>query len=244
MRRSESFRSGRIGQRENNRTPIGQINATLQGPVTEILMVNIPAFANRTRDQVYELVMNSPEIGDACFKLFRSKPELFAEVLKGPDGTPVANDGGLLSCGRTVAQVIALIVKNMTRRYFRNKLDGGSPAAKRTPPSWTERLLELAGLPATRRPQPRSTTQSAGDRLYRAIRDYLVYEWQVRLIPKYSTLTVSFVTANGPQLLTLREPEEIDALMTAKEVKDKPKSSGIVGDFVPNFIFPPDGKRP
>jgi hypothetical protein len=207
-------------------------------------MGNIPAFARMTSGQVYELVMNSPEIGDACFKLFRSKPELFMDVLKGPDGTPVANDGGLLSCGRTVAQVITLIVKNMTRRYFRDKLDGGSPPAKKPPPSGMERLLKLAGLAVSPRPQPHIATQSAGDRLYRSIRDYLVYEWQVRLIPKYSTLTVSFVTANGPQLLALREPEEIDALMTAKELKERPKSSGIVGDFVPNFVFPPNASRP
>ncbi len=241
------FRTESAGMDAMDGPPIAKINAVVQGPLIDVLIGNVPAFANLSRDRAYDLVMKTPEVADGCFKLFRSRPELFANVLKGPDGRPIATDDDMLSCGRTLAQVISLIVKNMARRYFRNKLDGGVARDKK-PQSPIDKVRELVGLSTPPQVKTLPAAPSAAESLYRAMRNYLLYEWQVRLIPKYSTLSVAFVTAAGPQLMSLREPDEIDALMTARQAKEKPKSSGIVGDFVPSVpgvptFYPAPGER-
>jgi hypothetical protein len=75
-----------------------------------------------------------------------------------------------------------------------------------TAPTLTEKIAGLFG--AKPKPLPRPTT-SQPDRLFLAMRDNLLFEWQLRLIPYYVGLPVTLVQALGARLLEFREIEDI-----------------------------------
>ena len=201
---------------------VARINAAVQGPVIDILVAQIPEFAALPRHVLFERIMTDPALGAGCFKLFRAKPELFHDLLVGTNGAPVADDNVMLECGRTLAGVIMMIVRNMARRYFRLKLN---PPPEAPPPrSALDRLLDRAEFRlrqwtrrfrrATSKPRPRAAANAPGDSLYRALRDFLLHDWQVSLLPRYSTLPLALASEIGPQLLGCREVAEIDALVS------------------------------
>jgi hypothetical protein len=97
----------------------------------------------------------------------------------------VTADDRLLRCGRTLAEVVALVVRAAARRIFRARLSPGPG-------------------------RPRA--DSASERLYRVLRDYLRFDWQVLLIPHYAPLTPERAAALGERLLDVREPAELRAL--------------------------------
>ncbi|HXP96321.1 MAG TPA: hypothetical protein VN809_06390, partial [Telmatospirillum sp.] len=101
---------------------IDRINAALRGPATEIFRQVIPDLRARTRRDAYEHIMNNPGLAAACFQEFRAKPELFQSLMVGPDSSPVTRDDQTLSCGKTLAQVITLVVRAVAKRYFRARL--------------------------------------------------------------------------------------------------------------------------
>jgi hypothetical protein len=208
------------GETGSAQDAVSQINAVIKGQVVDILAGHIPEFARMPRDTLFNKIMSDPQLGAGCFKLFRTKPELFASVLTGPGGEPVSEDSAMLSCGRTLANVVTMSVRNMARRYFRGKLNP-APEAPASEPSAITRFLDrlehrierLVGR-YWRQPPPRSPAPpTPGEALYRALRDFLLHDWQVRLFPRYATLPLAVASAVGPQLLGCREPEEIDALV-------------------------------
>lgn len=196
-----------------------QINETLRGPVIDLLTQQVPAFALMSPARIYEAIMDSPELADGCFKIFRKKQELFADLLVGTDGQPVTRDTQMLRCGRSLAEVVTLIVRAVAKRYFRAHV--GSRALRRVRRRrrrlpFIQRVWIFLGLREPPRPRRRPRISPA-DELYAAIRDFLIYEWQVPLIPHYAPLSAAVVTRVGPMLLTLRRPEEIKALMAMPE---------------------------
>ena len=210
---------------------IAQVNAALKGPVIDILAAQIPEFSRLPRDILFERIMTDPQLGAGCFKLFRARPELFAPVLSDPHGNPVSRDSETLSCGRTLSAVITIIVRNMARRYFRLRLNPATSPIRTSGSALThfldrledraERLIHRfwrAKRQHRRGPPP---PPSPGEALYRALRDFLLHDWQVRLLPRYSTLPLAVAASVGPQLLGCREPEDIDALLTNYKV-DRP----------------------
>ena len=167
---------------------------------------------------VYETVMNDTETLASCFALFRSKPELFAASVVGPNRQPVTDDGGLLSCGRTLGDAVALIVRAAARRHFRAKL-GASKRVRESQihklPGWHKLLVKI-GLMSPPLMQVRTIT-GAGDSLYAVIRDYLRFDWQASLIPHYTPLEPAMVVKLGPRLLDIREPAQLHALAGREE---------------------------
>ncbi len=183
------------------------IRNVLRTDVVDILRREMTALRPLTRTAAYDAIMNQPTMLDGCFRLFRAQPQLFAEVVVDAERRPVTSDDLALRCGRTLAEVVALVVRAAARRYFRARLPVAAPAA-RSRPSVLRRLGRAAPPPSPAHP----AADSPAERLYHAIRDHLCFEWQVLLIPHYVPLPPERVAALGARLLDVREPAELRAL--------------------------------
>ena len=199
--------------------PTDLIVAALQGEVSAVFRRELPDLGRLDAGtNVYETVMNDTTLLASCFSLFRARPELFAATVTDAERRPVVADDGLLACGRTLGEAVALIVRAAARRHFRRKLGpaGGSasPYHDRLP-LW-RRWLVKAGMMPPPPPQVRTIT-GAGDALFAVIRDYLRFDWQAGLIPHYTPLEPAMVVKLGPRLLDIREPAELRALASREE---------------------------
>lgn len=191
-----------------NDKPVDQINAALKGSVIDTLRHFIPSLSAYTNEEAFNLILSSPEMTQRSFRAFRDHPDAFAEVLRTTDNQPVSNDTDTLSCGRTLTQVVALVVQAVAKRYFRAKLSlrRATPIGPREA-SLTDKVSRfLFGGPTT---AAAGRKQSQGDRLFQAMRDHLLFEWQLKLIPHYVGLPVSLVQALGSRLLEFKEIEDI-----------------------------------
>lgn len=156
------------------------VREALREDAVEVLRGIIPPLRDMTPQQAYDAILDNPDLLDACFSLFRARPEHFAALLVDAAGQPEERPDVPLRCGRTLADVIAMIVRTSARRYFKREVAGG----------------EKHG-------------HSAAERLYRALHDHLLHEWQVRLIPAYSVLDPERAQAAGAKILELREPDDV-----------------------------------
>jgi hypothetical protein len=192
---------------------IEAIRAALEGPLINVFRLHIPELKHLPRPAAYDTVMNDPALLDRCFKLFRSNPDLFKDWVTDAERQPVTEDHGVLACGRTLSDAVALVVRASARRYFRTKLDIRS-RFKAPPPkvSMIKRCAVALGLSA---PVPVKTAPkgpSRSEQLYTAIRDYLLFDWQVTLIPHYTPMAPAVVAGLGHRLLDIREAAELQAL--------------------------------
>jgi len=188
-------------------SPVELINTTLKGSVIDILRLFLPDLAPYSNEDAFNVILNSPEMAQRSFGAFREHPDAFADVLRGPENQLVAADDEPLSCGRTLAQVVALVVQAVAKRHFRTKLARRNTATT-AEATLTEKVTRLFTGAKQPEPAPRPTTSQA-DRLFLAMRDYLLFEWQLRLIPHYVGLPVALVQALGARLLEFREIEDI-----------------------------------
>lgn len=179
------------------------VRATLRGEAVVTLQKLVPALGALPREQVYERILDNPELLDGCFQVFRSNPQAFESLLVRPDKTPITTEADPLRCGRSLSQVIAMVVRSCARRYFHRALK--EPVARR-PAAPKPGLLQWLGLA---RPAPQQRHLTRADRLYSALSDHLLYEWQARLIPYYAPLPEQLVRALGPRILAIREPAEL-----------------------------------
>ncbi|MDO8606036.1 MAG: hypothetical protein Q7R40_05840 [Phaeospirillum sp.] len=188
------------------------IRGALEGPVIDVFRREVGELKHLPRPAAYEAVMNDPKMLDRCFRLFRTQPELFRDVVVSGARKPVLEDQGVLSCGRTLADAVALVVRASARRYFRAKLDFRrfkSPVVKIPLLRRVAISLGLANPPVVRKgPKPVSRSEA----LYTAIREHLQFDWQVLLIPHYAPMTPALVTDLGSRLLDIREAAELQAL--------------------------------
>jgi hypothetical protein len=157
------------------------------------------------------------------FRAFHDNPQAFADLLRGPGDQPIGNDNEPLSCGRTLADVVSLIVRAVAKRYFRAKLGlKQSPApAQKAPANLIDRLSQLL-KPG---PPPRKIRKipSQSDRLFMAMRDHLLFEWQLRLIPHYVGLPLSLVQGLGSRILDFREIEDIQWMVRTGQMLPAPR---------------------
>lgn len=224
------------------------IHEALRGPVVDVLVDCVPQLNGLPRDSVYETIMDNPRLADACFKLFRGQRSRFDEVVTRPDGTPVTEDSDVMSCGRTLSEAVTLVVRAVAKRYFNTfdrTLAPRRPAPPKPPqPSAFARFMIALGLKARPQANGNGGKPTRAEELYRAFREFLVYEWQVPLIPHYAPLPVSVVTAVGPLLLLLREPAQIEALGQIRlgayqPAKEKNKRRKQIDLEEPTFYPPP-----
>lgn len=195
-------------------TPVDTIRTVLHRDVAAILRANLPALALVPQDKVYDRVMDDPALLHQAFRLLRGRPELFKQLVMTRERSFPGADTDPLWCGRTLAEVVALVVRACARRYFRRHLS--APRRKSAPAQAPGMFQSLAiGLGLVEKPRPVRKAPSLGaraERLYESLRDVLLYDWQVPLIPAYSVLEPATVKALGPKLLDLRQSFQISVL--------------------------------
>lgn len=199
---------------------IDAVNSGLRGPVIDAIKRCVPELRGVSRDELYERIMNTPELAALCFRAFRASPGQFVSVLTGPDGAVIVNDNETLRCGRTLAEVIAMIVRAVARRYLRAKLDGKADRqfARAERHGLMQRAAEFLGIEtlSATRPSGPARGPSVGDRVYQALYDYLLFEWQVPLIPEYANIPLDVIADIGPYLYGARDAATVRALMVTK----------------------------
>jgi len=163
-----------------------RVNFALQGPVVDILGQFIPELNTLPRSRAYDTIMDDLGLLTRCFEVFRREPERFRPVLIDERKRPVTDETTPLSCGRSLAEIIAMVVRTAAKRFFRRTLPATSRAAE---------------------------TRSPADELYEAIRAYLLYEWQVPLVPTYAGMEPALVRKIGARLLDARESASLARLI-------------------------------
>ena len=190
-----------------------EIIRTIKGPVMARLLELVPAFT--AYDDPYVTIMSTPDLLAACLQLVRTRRDKFQEFLTDAGGNAVGTDDVPLRCGRTLDQIVGMVVRSGTKAYADKRWGGtatakpvaASPAQK----SLLDKLKDLVGGKWSEAEQPKpSPTQ--GDRFYAAIKDHLDFDWQVPLIPYFAELPVKLINELGRGVTALRSPEGIAAL--------------------------------
>ena len=200
-----------------------EITRQLKGPVADVFKVLVPELA--VVPDSYKAVMENPELLDACFRLFRVRRDAFAPFLVGGDDTPVADDKTRLKCGRSVDEIIGMVVRTGMRAYAESHFgDRVSPPKKDTakppPPPPLKGLLRAInplklGEMFRRNHGAEKTIppgQSRSGRFYTAIKDVLDYEWQVRFFPIYVEIPSHVFEKLGIGLTRLDSEERLQRL--------------------------------
>jgi len=209
------------------RPPVERINHVLRGEVIDIYLKHVPAFKGMDRAKVYDMVMSNPALAAECYSIFTSRPELFKHLLVDKDGAAVADDKTKLSCGRTLADVTAMVVRAVAKRHFLVRFKP-APVVQPEPPKvgLSDRIVYLFKKPPPAPKVKRKATR--GDSLYRVLRHYLLYHWQLPLIPHYTPLPVSVVKQLGAKILDYRTPADLRVLL-----KDGPKKEDAEAQVEP-----------
>ncbi|MDO8607950.1 MAG: hypothetical protein Q7R40_15560 [Phaeospirillum sp.] len=186
-------------------TAVFRINSTLQGPVVDILGQFLPELNALPRGQAYDRTLDDLSLLSRCFQIFRQERPRFRNVLVDERRRPVTDDNVPLSCGRTLAEIVAMVVRTAAKRYFRRALapSRGEPVARVETP---------AAAPS----------RNAADELYDAIKAYLLHEWQVPLVPTYAGMEPALVRQVGAKLLDAREPEALARLIADPDAPTRP----------------------
>ena len=165
---------------------VKNITQALKGPVAEVYRTLVPGFGEFNGATFYESVISNADMLHGCLLIFRKRREAFSHLLQDSKGRLVNDDFVSLRCGRTVHDIIAMIVRTHAKRHFRDALGG----------------------------DPNDKTSKSG-RLYAAMNEYLIHEWQVPLVAHYAPLPATKMREIGPALLELKTPEQVDALVAA-----------------------------
>ena len=185
-------------------TAVRRVNDTLRGPVADVVSQYLPELRGLPRGMVYERALDDLDLLSRCFEVFRRERKQFRYIVVDGRHRPVAEDNVPLSCGRTLQQVTAMVVRTAAKRYFRRTLDPAAAKALQHRPA-----AQLKRPVAVRKPK----VQSAADDLYEAIKDYLLHDWQVPLVPAYADMSPGLVRTLGARLLTIRRVEELRRLI-------------------------------
>ncbi len=214
-------RTGRkagTGDAPDGLSPVERLHRTLTGDVADIYIRHVPAFKGLDRERVYDMVMSNHALAAECYRLFESRPELFAHLLVDRAGQPVQGAAAKLFCGLTTEDVTAMLVRAVAKRYFLRRFASESPAPEQPDDQTSDSGGFRSFLPLLfRRPEPdapevrRKATR--GDSLYRAMRHHLRYSWQLKLIPHYTPLPVSTVRQLGAKILEYRSARDLKQLL-------------------------------
>lgn len=203
-----------LTERGQQQQQLAAIRDALKTHIVTILHAQVPELSNLSPHAVYDHILSSPEMLHQCFQVFREKPDLFRKVVITPAHRPVTSGDEPLLCGRTLDEVVALVVRTSAKRYFRSTLGVGTRPiyAPLAPPSLLQKAAIQIGLKKPPRRRILGTEDGPGDTLYSAFRANLLFEWQVPLLPNYATLEPRVVSKLGARILDLRDPKQIDIL--------------------------------
>ena len=160
---------------------VRQITDALKGPVAAVFRDLIPSFGDMDGDEFYDAVLASSDLLHGLILIFQKRRDAFAHLLVDAQGRPVGDDFDRLRCGRSVHDIISMIVRTHAKKHFRKTL-GGDP----------------------------NDPRSRAGRLYQAMNEYLIHEWQVPLVPHYAGISDAKMRELGPMLLDLKTAEQVN----------------------------------
>jgi hypothetical protein len=203
-------------------TAVKRVNETLKGPVAMVLSRLVPELKGMHPTDVYDRTLDDLDLLHRCFQTFRTERKKFGTIVVDSRNVTVEDDTSALRCGRTLQEVVAMVVRTAAKRHFRRVLPKAKGAVPRSP----------------------------ADELYEAIKEYLLHEWQVPLVPTYADMSPSLVRSLGTRLLDIREIEELRRLIddpAAAAALPERKGDGEEGgselsDRIAQFLTP-DGQR-
>lgn len=185
--------------------------------MVDVLADLMPEVRSLARGAAFEAILDDPALLYRCFVTFRANPERFRHLLIDRHHVPVAHAEAILQCGRSLDDVMAMIVRTCAKRHFRRRLDGGVRPLKRRAPEAGRRVR--AGLvEGVRRMLPFGADDAddnqptPGEILYEAFKAFLRHDWQVPLVPEYSLLAPQTVRRLGIRILDYRLAEDIRSL--------------------------------
>lgn len=191
-----------------------QILDLLKGPVARRMQELIPTLA--PLDNPFRTVLESPELLYGCLRLFRKQRGRFADFLVDTQGRVVDDDTTPLACGRSVEEIVGMLVRSGARQYALKRFALPKPKPNIVQPqtrTLLERLIALVTGNWHREELPKpAPNRSYAEEFYEAIREHLDHDWQVPLIPHYAELPAKLIRELGEGLATLRNPEAIAAL--------------------------------
>jgi hypothetical protein len=220
---------------------VRQINLTLEGPVAEVMAQLVPELKKLPRRGVLQCVLDDPDLLDRCFKAFHANTDRFRQLLVDEHDVPVEQADALLACGRSLDDVVSMVVRTCAKRHFRKKLDGdtrplkGSEHKPRAPKGLMGKLMRLLSLSGS----GQNTKRSRGEILYDAMQEHLLHDWQVALVPEYSTLSPALVKRLGSRILDYKVPEDIRRL---KENPSELPVPSTLPENIPSFLQPPSAR--
>lgn len=237
---------------DNHNDIVRKINATLQGPVIDTLAELVPDIRRLPRRSALETVLDDVDLLNRCFLAFRANPDRFRHILVTKHKVAIEDAEALLECGRSLDDVVAMVVRTAAKRHFRRRLDGNSKALRAKPTRRKPRrdlMSRLRALLATPTPVV-ERSKSRGELLYDAFKDYLLHDWQVPMIPEYSQLSPGTVRRLGARILDYRIAEDIRRLRADPDnpppptplVEDEQKTMG--GYQLPAFLTAPKEGAP
>lgn len=214
------------GQRHVRPPSVDRVSQVLRGEVIDIYLQHVPAFKGLDRTKVYDMVMSNPALAAECYALFTRRPDLFKHLMVDKNGAPVTDEKSRLSCGRSLAEVTAMIVRAVARRHFLKRFKPTPP-----PPPKPQKLPisdRIIYLFKKRSPPPKVRRKATrGDRLYRAMRHYLLYYWQLPLIPHYTPLPVSLVKQLGAKILEYKTVTSLKTLLKEGPPKEETVAAAV-----------------
>lgn len=198
------------------------ITEALRGPVIDLLARLVPEVARLPRHRAFDMVIDDCELLHRCFLSFRARRAQFRPLLVDARNRPVGNDNTPLACGRTLNEVVAMVVRSAARRHFRMRLgpyprrpDAAGVGYETAPPAgygaMTDRLMVRWGN--SRREMAPGAPTASGDLLYDALKHTLLHDWQALLIPLYARMTARQVCELGSRLLDFRSPAQLEAYL-------------------------------
>lgn len=202
---------------EDHNVVVRKINATLRGAVIDTLSDLVPELRRLPKRAALEMVLDDIDLLHRCLLAFRTNPDRFRDILVNRHKVPVEHAEALLECGRSLDDVIAMVVRTAAKRHFRRRLDGALGRSPRLRPrrptrprnsGFLDRLFGLVG-PA---PHSRPREKSQGELLYEAFKDHLRHDWQIPMIPEYCLLSPTTVRRLGARILDYRIAEDIRRL--------------------------------
>jgi len=222
-----------------NAEVIHQVNAALEGAVADVLAQLVPEIRNIPRRRVLEAIFDDIALLERCFTAFRDNPERFRHLLVDQHKVPVKTANDLLRCGRSLDDVVAMVVRTAAKRHFRRRLDGdsrplkGKSSARAAEASLFSRLFALLATP-----KPTKQAKSRGRILYDAFQDNLRHDWQVPLVPEYATLSPQLVRRLGSRIL------DYQAVADIRNLKDNPHNPPVPTPITIKPLFLPPGAAP
>ncbi|MDA8232555.1 MAG: hypothetical protein M0006_14560 [Magnetospirillum sp.] len=187
----------------DHNTAVHLITQSLKGPVADVFRKLVPALAKLDRETFYETVMGNGDLLYGCILIFHKKRDAFAHLLVDAENRPIRDEFVRLRCGRSTRDIVSMLVRTHAKRHFHSALGG----------------------------DPNDPTSRAG-RMYHAMNEYLIHEWQIPLVRLYARIPADKLRRMGPAILDIRDAAGLERLVGApsrsrQPMREKPPLGAI-----------------